>query len=53
MRRGVHPANVAFLAMDPEGTVGAACTLRTNFQYAIGRGGKVEMVKAKEIGPEM
>jgi N4-(beta-N-acetylglucosaminyl)-L-asparaginase len=52
-RRGVHPGQAAFLAVDPKGTVGAACTQRTNFQYALGRGGKVEMVKAKEIGPEM
>ncbi|MFO0846968.1 MAG: isoaspartyl peptidase/L-asparaginase [Gemmataceae bacterium] len=52
VRRGKHPANVAFLAVDPKGTVGAAATLRTNFQYAVGRAGKVELVKAKEIGPE-
>jgi N4-(beta-N-acetylglucosaminyl)-L-asparaginase len=53
VRRGVHPASVAFLAMDPKGAVGAACTERTNFQYAVGRGGKVEMVKAKEVGPDV
>lgn len=53
VRRGVHPANVAFLAMDPKGAVGAACTERTNFQYAVGRGGKVAMVKAKEVGPDV
>lgn len=52
VRRGVHPAQVAFLALDPKGTVGAACTARTNFAYAVGRGGKVEMVKAKEVPPE-
>lgn len=52
-RRGVHPANLAFLALDPKGNVGAAATLRTNFQYAVGRAGKVEMLKAKEISPEM
>jgi isoaspartyl peptidase/L-asparaginase-like protein (Ntn-hydrolase superfamily) len=52
-RRGVHPGQAAFLAVDPKGNVGAACTPRTNFQYALGRGGKVEMVKAKEIAPEM
>ncbi|HET6573893.1 MAG TPA: isoaspartyl peptidase/L-asparaginase [Fimbriiglobus sp.] len=53
VRRGVHPANVAFLAMAPTGAVGAACTERTNFQYALGRGGKVEMVKAKVVGPDV
>lgn len=53
LRRGVHPAQVAFLAMDPKGTVGAAATLRTNFSYAVGRDGKTTMVKAKELGPEM
>jgi isoaspartyl peptidase/L-asparaginase-like protein (Ntn-hydrolase superfamily) len=52
VRRGVHPAQVAFLALDPKGTVGAACTTRTNFTYALGRGGKVEMVRAKEVAPE-
>ena len=52
VRRGVHPAQVAFLALDPKGNVGAACTARTNFAYAVGRGGKVEMVKAKEVPPE-
>ena len=53
VRRGVHPAQVAFLALDPKGNVGAAATLRTNFAYAVGRGGKTELVKAKEIGPMM
>jgi len=52
-RRGVHPAAVAFLALDPKGTVGAACTARANFQYAVGRGDKVEMVKAREIPQNM
>jgi N4-(beta-N-acetylglucosaminyl)-L-asparaginase len=52
-RRGVHPAQVAFLALDPKGNVGAACTMKTNFKYAVGRGDKVEMLQAKEIGPDM
>ena len=52
-RRGVHPASVAFLALDPKGKVGAACTAKTNFKYAVGRGEKVEMVTAREIGPDM
>ena len=51
-RRGVHPASVAFLALDPKGNVGAACTAKTNFKYAVGRGEKVEMVQAKEVPPE-
>ena len=38
-RRGVHTARVAFLALDPKGRVGAACTPQTGFQYAISRGG--------------
>ena len=50
-RRGVHPARVAFLALDPKGNVGAACTEKTDFKYAVGRGDKVEMVQAKEVGP--
>ena len=52
VQRGVHPAQVAFLALDPKGRVGAACTARTDFVYAVGKGGKVEMVKAKEVPPE-
>ena len=52
VRRGVHPAQVAFLALDPKGRVGAACTAMTNFQYAVARAGGVELLKAKEIGPE-
>jgi isoaspartyl peptidase/L-asparaginase-like protein (Ntn-hydrolase superfamily) len=50
VRRGVHPAGVAFLALDPHGRVGAACTERTNFQYAVARPGKTELVKARELG---
>lgn len=50
-RRGVHPARVAFLALDPKGNVGAACTETTDFKYAVGRGEKVELLQAKEIGP--
>src|SRR5262249_62356585 len=52
VRRGVHPASVAFLALDAKGNPGAACTTRTNFQYAVARPGKVELLKAPEIGPE-
>jgi isoaspartyl peptidase/L-asparaginase-like protein (Ntn-hydrolase superfamily) len=51
VRRGVHPARVAFIALDPKGKVGACCTARTNFQYAVARSAdKVELLKAKEIG---
>jgi isoaspartyl peptidase/L-asparaginase-like protein (Ntn-hydrolase superfamily) len=53
VRRGVHPANCAFIALSPKGEVGAAQTLRTSFQYAVFKGGKVELVKAKEVGPDM
>ncbi len=52
VRRGVHPAQVAFIALDPKGRVGAACTAMSNFQYAVARGDKVELLKAPEIGPE-
>jgi len=40
VRRGQHPAKVAFLAMNPKGEVGAACTQTTNFVYAVARGKK-------------
>ena len=49
-RRGVHPAQVAFLALDPKGRTGAAATTGTNFQYASSNGDKVELKKAPEIG---
>jgi N4-(beta-N-acetylglucosaminyl)-L-asparaginase len=52
VRRGVHPARVAFLALDPKGNHGAACTPGTNFQYAVARPGKVELLKAKEVEPK-
>ena len=49
VRRGVHPARVAFLALSPKGEHGAACTQRTNFQYAVGRGEKVEMAAGEGV----
>jgi isoaspartyl peptidase/L-asparaginase-like protein (Ntn-hydrolase superfamily) len=52
LRRGVHPAKVAYLALDAKGHVGAACTAMTDFRYAVARPGKVELLKAKEIGVE-
>jgi isoaspartyl peptidase/L-asparaginase-like protein (Ntn-hydrolase superfamily) len=51
-RRGVHPADVAFIALDPKGRFGAACTEKTNFYYAVARPDKVELLKAPELGPE-
>jgi len=48
-RRGVHPARLAFLALDPRGRVGAAATKGTNFEYVVGRGDKVELAKAVEL----
>lgn len=52
VRRGVHPQGVAFLALDPKGRAGAACTVPAKFQYAIARGGKIELLTAKSLGPE-
>jgi isoaspartyl peptidase/L-asparaginase-like protein (Ntn-hydrolase superfamily) len=52
VRRGVHVARVAFLALDPKGRVGAACTTGTGFKYAVGRKGKVELLQAKEVAME-
>jgi isoaspartyl peptidase/L-asparaginase-like protein (Ntn-hydrolase superfamily) len=52
VRRGVHPARVAFLALDRKGQPGAACTVQSNFPYAVARAGTVELRQAKEIGVE-
>jgi isoaspartyl peptidase/L-asparaginase-like protein (Ntn-hydrolase superfamily) len=52
VRRGVHPDQVAFLALDAKGGIGAACTKRKGFEYAVARPGKVELLKAREIGVE-
>lgn len=49
VRRGVHPARVAFLALDVKGRVGAACTTGTNFQYAVNRGDQVDLRRAPEV----
>lgn len=48
-RRGVPPAETAFLALDPQGHVGASCTPGTEFHYAIGRGGTVELRQATPV----
>lgn len=53
VRRGVHPAEVAFLALDVKGRIGAACTARTNFQYATHKGEKIELNKAREIAVDV
>ncbi|MFL5342569.1 MAG: N(4)-(beta-N-acetylglucosaminyl)-L-asparaginase [Gemmataceae bacterium] len=52
VRRGVHPAGVAFLALDPQGRVGAACTVPAKFEYAVARGGRTELLTAKVVSPE-
>ena len=52
VRRGVHPAQVSFLALDPKGRIGAACTAMTNFQYAVARPDGVQLLKAVELEPE-
>jgi isoaspartyl peptidase/L-asparaginase-like protein (Ntn-hydrolase superfamily) len=52
VRRGVHPEQVAFLALDLRGNIGAACTTRRPFEYAVARPGKIELIKAREIGIE-
>jgi N4-(beta-N-acetylglucosaminyl)-L-asparaginase len=52
VRRNTHSARVAFLALDPRGRPGAACTAQTNFQYAVGTGDRVELLRAREIGVE-
>jgi len=49
VRRGVHPPRCAFIALSPKGDVGAAATEGTEFQYALFKGGKIELLKAKEV----
>jgi isoaspartyl peptidase/L-asparaginase-like protein (Ntn-hydrolase superfamily) len=49
VRRGVHPASVAFLAMDAKGGIGGACSEGANFEYAVARPGKVELLKARTV----
>jgi isoaspartyl peptidase/L-asparaginase-like protein (Ntn-hydrolase superfamily) len=51
-RRGLRPARVAFLALDPRGQPGAACTAGTDFHYAVARPGRTELLKAREFGPD-
>jgi isoaspartyl peptidase/L-asparaginase-like protein (Ntn-hydrolase superfamily) len=48
-RRAVQPACVAFIALHPSGATGAACTKGTDFHYALGRGDRIEVIRAVEI----
>jgi isoaspartyl peptidase/L-asparaginase-like protein (Ntn-hydrolase superfamily) len=48
-RRGAAPARLGFIALDADGVPGSCCTAGTNFQYAIARPGRVELLKAKEM----
>jgi isoaspartyl peptidase/L-asparaginase-like protein (Ntn-hydrolase superfamily) len=48
-RRGAAPGHVAFIALSPAGEVGSACTAGTNFRYAVGRAGAVELQTAVEV----
>ncbi len=52
VRRGVHPAQVAFLALDVKGRVGAAATTGSKFEIYVARPAGVEQIKAKELDPE-
>ncbi|HEV3143475.1 MAG TPA: N(4)-(beta-N-acetylglucosaminyl)-L-asparaginase [Gemmataceae bacterium] len=52
IRRGMHPVGVSFIALDPKGRTGAATTSAQNFEYAVARGGKVELLQGKAIPPE-
>jgi isoaspartyl peptidase/L-asparaginase-like protein (Ntn-hydrolase superfamily) len=49
-RRGRPLPQVAFLALDPAGRTGAACTKGTDFHYAVGREGQVKVLQAPELG---
>jgi isoaspartyl peptidase/L-asparaginase-like protein (Ntn-hydrolase superfamily) len=48
-RRGKSPARLGFVAIDTAGNPGSCCTPGTNFQYAVARAGRVELLKAKEV----
>jgi isoaspartyl peptidase/L-asparaginase-like protein (Ntn-hydrolase superfamily) len=52
VRRGVHPPQAAFLALDPQGRVGAASTFGYPFPYALSRNGQIEMREAQQIPVE-
>lgn len=48
-RRGFPPSHLAFLAIDREGSPGAACTAGTGFQYAVATEGRSELLTARSI----
>jgi isoaspartyl peptidase/L-asparaginase-like protein (Ntn-hydrolase superfamily) len=48
-RRGSAIAEAAFIALDPTGRTGAACTPGTEFHYAVGRGGNVEVLMGGQV----
>ena len=50
-RRGVHVSSAAFLALDPQGRHGAAAVPGTNFEFAVGRPGSLQMWKGVEEIP--
>lgn len=45
-RRGVKPAQVAFIALAPSGEYGAACTAGADFHFALGHRGKIVVTPA-------
>lgn len=49
-RRGVHVSSAAFLALDPQGRHGAAAVPGTNFEFAVGRPGSLQMLNGVEVG---
>jgi N4-(beta-N-acetylglucosaminyl)-L-asparaginase len=48
-RRGVKPAQVAFIALNPAGQIGAACSKGTDFHYAIGRESRIDVIRGVEV----
>jgi N4-(beta-N-acetylglucosaminyl)-L-asparaginase len=48
-RRNAAVAAAAFIALDPAGRTGAACTPGTDFHYAVGRGSTVEVFRCNAI----
>src|SRR5260370_215743 len=48
-RRGVKPGQVAFIALNPAGQIGAACSKGTDFHYAIGRESRIDVIRGVEV----
>ena len=48
-KRGKHAARAAFLALAPDGRIGAAASPDTNFDFAVATPGKIEIRRAIEI----